>query len=88
MSVLHGDCLAFVSCDFEDGVGVVVLPLVLAAGDGFDSAVGPGGNVPELIDGLSAYLAVKLGRNHNQIYIAQFIRPACYLRAEYNAKRD
>jgi hypothetical protein len=66
----------FPTRDFDDGAGVVFVPLSLPARKGLDTAIGPGRQAPEEIHVSSVAGPIETRGNNQKIDIAPVICPA------------
>ena len=65
---------------FENWTAFVSFPFPLAACDWFDAVVSGFGGQPKILDEPHIMSAVKLGRDHNHVYVAPFMSFATRVR--------
>jgi len=82
--ICQGDLLTFATSDLDNGAAVVFFKLALSNGNGFNAAVGAGGNMPEKVHVFPPALVIKPWRYHQQVYIT----PSIGMTACLGAKDD
>jgi len=78
------DLLAFAASNLNDSAAVIFFKLALSNGNGFNAAVGAGGNMPEKVHVFPPALVIKPWRYHQQVYIT----PSIGMTACLGAKDD